>query len=77
MQVKASREASSPQRARSPPIERLDMITNNIKQTSLQESSQRIPIREEGAHSPSSPVPQNGKYSFMQFALQNFRLLAE
>ncbi|KAG5895942.1 hypothetical protein JTB14_016344 [Gonioctena quinquepunctata] len=74
VQQKASREASSPQRTRSPPMERLDMITNNVRPSNIiQENAMRPTGREEGSQSPSSPTPPSGKYSLMQFALQNFR----
>lgn len=86
IQMKASRDAVSPQRSRSPPMERLEMITNTTKTTTtnnisnsnaVQENSMRPSPRGEGAHSPSSPVPPSGKYSLMQFAMQNFRQSTE
>ncbi|CAH0564416.1 unnamed protein product [Brassicogethes aeneus] len=37
----------------------------------------RTTMRSEGAQSPSSPLPPTGKYSMLQFALQNFRQSAD
>nr|CAI5851516.1 unnamed protein product [Callosobruchus analis] len=73
MQLKASRDASSAVRTRSPPLERLEMITMNSKPNREQEIARSPPPRSEGAQSPNSPTPPSGKYSFMQFAMQNFR----
>ncbi|VEN63077.1 unnamed protein product [Callosobruchus maculatus] len=73
MQLKASRDASSAVRTRSPPLERLEMITSNSKPNREQEIARSPPPRREGAQSPNSPTPPSGKYSFMQFAMQNFR----
>lgn len=39
--------------------------------------SSRSHNRGDGAQSPSSPVPPSGKYSLMQYAMQNFRQSSE
>lgn len=42
-----------------------------------QQESSRMVARGTGAQSPSSPPPPSGKYSLMQFAMQNFRQTSE
>ncbi|XP_050297745.1 unconventional myosin-XV isoform X2 [Anthonomus grandis grandis] len=74
-------QAKSQQRARSPAMERLDIISNDMSPKSRSETSPTHIISRDdyrdGTRSPSSPLPSTGKYSLMQFAMQNFRQLAD
>uniref|UniRef100_A0AAR5QE88 MyTH4 domain-containing protein n=1 Tax=Dendroctonus ponderosae TaxID=77166 RepID=A0AAR5QE88_DENPD len=74
-------QAKSQQRSRSPTMERLDVVPSTLVQKSRGETSPtRIISRDEsreGARSPSSPLPTTGKYSLMQFAMQNYRQLSD
>ncbi|XP_030752101.1 unconventional myosin-XV isoform X2 [Sitophilus oryzae] len=68
------------QRSRSPVHERLDIMSNVSPKSREELSPTRHISRDEsrdGARSPSSPVPHAGKYSLMQFAMQNFRQLSD
>ncbi|KAL3274439.1 hypothetical protein HHI36_015827 [Cryptolaemus montrouzieri] len=67
-------QAKSPPPRRSSSVERVEVISDT-KVTHRSES--KSPSRGEAPPSPRSPVPPSGKYSFLQFAIQNFRQSAE
>ncbi|XP_045475987.1 unconventional myosin-XV isoform X2 [Harmonia axyridis] len=66
-------QSKSPPPRRESSVERIEVITDT-KSTLRSES--KSPTREDPP-SPRSPVPPSGKYSFLQFAIQNFRQSAE
>nr|CAH7758737.1 unnamed protein product [Callosobruchus chinensis] len=60
MQLKASRDATSAVRTRSPPLERLEMITSNSKPNREQEIARSPPPRSEGHNLPTVQRHQLG-----------------
>ncbi|XP_060523322.1 unconventional myosin-XV [Cylas formicarius] len=74
-------QAKAQQRSRSPPVDRLDVVPGSIQVKPLRDNSPSRKISyadsRDGTRSPSSPLPPTGKYSLMQFAMQNFRQLAD
>lgn len=56
---------------RLPSSERLETTINHT--STVQESSNRFQRKEAVGQSPSSPPPASGKYSLLQFAMNNFR----
>ncbi|XP_076273553.1 unconventional myosin 10A isoform X2 [Rhynchophorus ferrugineus] len=69
------------QRSRSPDLPRLEIMSTSISPKPREEMSPTRHIsRDEsrdGARSPNSPVPQGGKFSLMQYAMQNFRQMSD